>query len=280
MRDEDIWEAANAAFGEYSGWTYVYGAHYFRMSELYERVRVGESVAADEVREVLPQLQTEMRMLWLANASAEAVADTAGTDRWDPFRYALARWFGRGDIQREQEELERLDQTATVLQLQDANPGPRAVARRQKRYRSGDRRRPKPGTRGGEVGYWRTRFRKILENLGEAERQRAVGQLWYLVAPALPWDREPPGDQGVSDGGLRPGKVESEGFSAPPGFDAMPSPEIVYRCPDCSYEYPVFEVGEPVPDKCPQGHGLLQPRKPPPPHPRRRTGSRRRDRRC
>jgi hypothetical protein len=36
-----------------------------------------------------------------------------------------------------------------------------------------------------------------------------------------------------------------------------PSVEIVYRCSTCEYEYPIFEVGEPVPDGCPRGHGRL-----------------------
>lgn len=37
-----------------------------------------------------------------------------------------------------------------------------------------------------------------------------------------------------------------------------PSPEIVYGCAGCTYEYPIFEVGEPVPEGCPHGHGRLR----------------------
>jgi hypothetical protein len=37
-----------------------------------------------------------------------------------------------------------------------------------------------------------------------------------------------------------------------------PSAEIVYRCSTCEYAYPVFEVGEPVPEGCPHGHGPLR----------------------
>lgn len=37
-----------------------------------------------------------------------------------------------------------------------------------------------------------------------------------------------------------------------------PSMEIVYRCSACDYQYPVFEVGEPVPEGCPHGHGRLR----------------------
>lgn len=45
-------------------------------------------------------------------------------------------------------------------------------------------------------------------------------------------------------------------YEALPGH-GDPSMEIVYRCSTCEYEYPIFEVGEPVPDSCPRGHGRL-----------------------
>ncbi|RAS70420.1 hypothetical protein C8D87_101720 [Lentzea atacamensis] len=45
-------------------------------------------------------------------------------------------------------------------------------------------------------------------------------------------------------------------YQALPGHGA-PSAEILYRCSTCDYEYPIFEVGEPVPDSCPRGHGRL-----------------------
>jgi hypothetical protein len=45
-------------------------------------------------------------------------------------------------------------------------------------------------------------------------------------------------------------------YQALPGH-GDPSMEIVYRCSACAYEYPIFEVGEPVPDGCPHGHGRL-----------------------
>ncbi|GAB3431357.1 hypothetical protein [Actinophytocola sediminis] len=37
-----------------------------------------------------------------------------------------------------------------------------------------------------------------------------------------------------------------------------PSTEILYKCPSCEYVYPIFEVGEPVPEGCPHGHGQLR----------------------
>ncbi|MFI2368506.1 hypothetical protein [Streptomyces sp. NPDC018833] len=38
---------------------------------------------------------------------------------------------------------------------------------------------------------------------------------------------------------------------------ADPSAEMVYRCRVCDYTYPIFEVGEPVPEGCPDQHGPL-----------------------
>ncbi|MEU8377808.1 hypothetical protein [Streptosporangium sp. NPDC048865] len=48
----------------------------------------------------------------------------------------------------------------------------------------------------------------------------------------------------------------------PPGFAAVtglgdPAAPIFYRCGECGYTYPVFEVGEPVPASCQEGHGPL-----------------------
>lgn len=45
-------------------------------------------------------------------------------------------------------------------------------------------------------------------------------------------------------------------YAGLPGY-GEPSTEIVYRCSACGYEYPIFEVGEPVPEGCPHGHGPL-----------------------
>ncbi|MFF9410771.1 hypothetical protein ACF1B0_35410 [Streptomyces anandii] len=50
--------------------------------------------------------------------------------------------------------------------------------------------------------------------------------------------------------------VDAPPYSGLPGH-GEPSEEIIYRCPRCGYEYPVFEVGEPVPEHCPRGHGPL-----------------------
>jgi hypothetical protein len=50
--------------------------------------------------------------------------------------------------------------------------------------------------------------------------------------------------------------ADGTAYAGLPGH-GEPSTEIVYRCSVCGYEYPVFEIGEPVPDGCPRGHGLL-----------------------
>jgi hypothetical protein len=53
---------------------------------------------------------------------------------------------------------------------------------------------------------------------------------------------------------------ESVLFSPLPGT-GEPTAEIVFTCGGCDYAYPVFEVGEPVPDGCPHGHGPLSARR-------------------
>ncbi|MCP2256527.1 hypothetical protein LX15_000210 [Streptoalloteichus tenebrarius] len=66
-------------------------------------------------------------------------------------------------------------------------------------------------------------------------------------------DRQVDTSRGADSGGY--GMADSAGYAALPGY-AVPSAEIMYGCGECDYEYPVFEVGEPVPH-CPHGHGAL-----------------------
>jgi hypothetical protein len=59
-----------------------------------------------------------------------------------------------------------------------------------------------------------------------------------------------------------PEEADSWRGDASPGYAGLPgrgdpSRELVYRCDVCGYEYPLFEVGEPVPEGCPNGHGPL-----------------------
>ncbi|MEU5205331.1 hypothetical protein ACI2LF_40515 [Kribbella sp. NPDC020789] len=98
----------------------------------------------------------------LAAAGGTAVVQAAGTDAWNGFRQAVALWFGRGDAQREQAELERLDQTAAALQTMDPDQATRA--------------------RISQVAAWKTRIEMMLENLDDVERGEAAGQLRALLA--------------------------------------------------------------------------------------------------
>ncbi|MFF3249241.1 hypothetical protein ACFYWY_37255 [Streptomyces sp. NPDC002870] len=110
----------------------------------------------------------------LAVAGGTAVVQAAGTDAWNGFRGAVARWFGRGDAQREQAELERLDQTATALQATDPAEAERA--------------------RIGQQASWQARIEAMLESLDEADRSQAADQLRALLNEHAP--------QGGVTGGL------------------------------------------------------------------------------
>ncbi|MFD7283619.1 hypothetical protein ACFV80_43180 [Streptomyces sp. NPDC059862] len=69
----------------------------------------------------------------------------------------MARLFARGDEQREHEELERLDRTATALASADDS-----------------------GRARQEVS-WQTRFETLLESLNEFEREQVATELRTLV---------------------------------------------------------------------------------------------------
>jgi hypothetical protein len=98
----------------------------------------------------------------LAAAGGAAVVQAAGTDAWAGFRAQVARWFARGDTQREQVALERLDRAAVVLEA--AGPGHAERVR---------------ADQGAE---WRTRFETVLESLDSEEQQRAADELGDLLA--------------------------------------------------------------------------------------------------
>ncbi|WP_331720511.1 hypothetical protein OG851_42855 (plasmid) [Streptomyces sp. NBC_00161] len=117
----------------------------------------------------------------LAAAGGTAVVTSAGTDAWSGFRKAIARWFGRGDAQREQAELERLDQTATTLQATD-----RAQAER---------------ARISQEASWQARIEAMLENLDEVERDQAADQLRALLTEHVPQGRVTAGQGGLAAGG-------------------------------------------------------------------------------
>lgn len=93
----------------------------------------------------------------LAAAGGTAVIQAAGTDAWAGLRAWVSRWSGRGDRQREQVMLERLD--AAEAALSDATE---AEAARQQRD-------------------WSRRFETLLELLPPAERDQAAAELGSLL---------------------------------------------------------------------------------------------------
>ncbi|MEU7576294.1 hypothetical protein AB0B50_01635 [Streptomyces sp. NPDC041068] len=117
----------------------------------------------------------------LAAAGGGAVVGAAGSDAWDAIRLAVARWFGRGDAERERAELVRLDQTAAELDGADLADAERA--------------------RIGHTAAWRTRFAVLLEGLPEHERLVAADELRALVTAWPGGDTSAvTGDSGVAVG--------------------------------------------------------------------------------
>jgi hypothetical protein len=96
-------------------------------------------------------------MTALASAGGTAVVQAAGTDAWRGLRQQVARFFARGDDQRERAELKRLDETAAALESVDANEAEKMRIRQE--------------------ASWQTRFEALLERLDEAEREQAAAQL-------------------------------------------------------------------------------------------------------
>ena len=98
----------------------------------------------------------------LAAAGGTAVVQAAGKDAWAGFRARVAKWFARGDTEREQVALERLDRTAAALEA----AGPGEVER----------------VRAGQEASWQTLFEMLLEGLDGEEQQRAADELRDLLA--------------------------------------------------------------------------------------------------
>ena len=98
----------------------------------------------------------------LAAAGGTAVVQAAGNDAWAGFRARVAKWFARGDTEREQVALERLDRTAAALEAS----GPGEVER----------------VRAGQQASWQTLFEILLEGLSGQEQQRAAADLRDLFA--------------------------------------------------------------------------------------------------
>ncbi|MGC0334191.1 hypothetical protein RKD23_007181 [Streptomyces sp. SAI-170] len=117
----------------------------------------------------------------LAAAGGTAVVQAAGTNAWEGFRQAVARWFGRGDDDRERVELERLDRSAAELTAVSEGGADRLRLRQE--------------------AVWQTRFEQLLEALPEAEREQAAAALRALLAERTPTSAVSAGDGGLAVGG-------------------------------------------------------------------------------
>ncbi|WP_331717876.1 hypothetical protein OG468_41335 (plasmid) [Streptomyces zaomyceticus] len=128
---------------------------------------------------MLPEAMTA-----LAAAGGTAVVQAATTDAWTGFRQRMAQWFGRGDQQRENAELERLDRTAGELESATSS-GPAEAERAHVRHEAG----------------WQARIEMLLENLADAERSRAAEELQTLLAQHTSQGGVSAGQGGLAAGG-------------------------------------------------------------------------------
>jgi len=95
----------------------------------------------------------------LAQAGGVAIVQAAGQDAWQGFRKAVARWFGRGDVERERAELQRMAATAAAVA---AAKHAEAEALRQE-------------------GLWRGRIEALLEGLAGQVRADAAVEFQALL---------------------------------------------------------------------------------------------------
>ncbi|GAA2483768.1 hypothetical protein GCM10010406_20050 [Streptomyces thermolineatus] len=101
----------------------------------------------------------------LAAAGGGAVVQAAGTDAWNGLRGGVARLMGRGEAEREQVELERLDRTRAALEAAgDSEEGERV--------------------RVAQTVAWQTRFETLLEEVPDPQRERIVAELKTLIDQA------------------------------------------------------------------------------------------------
>jgi hypothetical protein len=117
----------------------------------------------------------------LAAAGGTAVVQAAGTDAWAGIRQQVARWFGRGNPQREQDERERLDQTAAELEA----AGPAEAER----------------VRIRQEAVWQGRIEALLESLEDVERTPVVAELRTLQAQHTSRRTVLAGQSGLAVGG-------------------------------------------------------------------------------
>lgn len=102
----------------------------------------------------------------LAAAGGTAVVQHTKTEAWPGLRLAVARWFGRGDEQRERTTLERLDRTFSELETAEAEEYEQVHIRLQ--------------------ATWQTLIEAVLEDLGGTELTQAAEDLRGLLAQHAP----------------------------------------------------------------------------------------------
>jgi len=112
-----------------------------------------------------PEMLAEA-MTAAAAAAGTTVVQSASSDLWTAFRERCARLVGRGDPARENDALERLDQTAAVLDAAGEEESGRV--------------------RDLQVGLWQGRFESLLESLEQPERERLVAELRALAEESAP----------------------------------------------------------------------------------------------
>ncbi|MFD4956882.1 hypothetical protein [Streptomyces sp. NPDC058451] len=116
----------------------------------------------------------------LAAAGGAAVVQAAGSDAWEGLRCRLARWFGRGDAERERGELERLDRSAADLAAADGGTAERVRARHE--------------------AVWQARIEALLEGIEDDEQcARVAAELERLL--------EQVGPLASGEGGLVSGNI-------------------------------------------------------------------------
>ncbi|MFD3997117.1 hypothetical protein [Streptomyces sp. NPDC058583] len=134
-------------------------------------------------------------MIAIAAAGGTAVVQAAGTDAWTGLREWVAQWFGRGNPQRENAELERLDRTAYELETAEPSTTERVRIRQE--------------------AAWQERIEALLEGMDDTERAAAVAELRALLR-----QQHSPGGVSAGPGGLAAGGdvgIRAEGGSVAAG---------------------------------------------------------------
>lgn len=125
-------------------------------------------------------------MTALAAAGGTAVVQAAGTDVWHGLRDRVARLLGRGDEERRQVQLERLDRTAAALGADEDGADEETSTRQE--------------------AAWQERFAMLLESLDDDERD-AVGAELRAIIDESPGPVEVRGVHNEISGGTQYGTV-------------------------------------------------------------------------